>query len=244
MPVTAEPADDKQTEPAEPCEVLLDQADSRAEDVVIEPLLLAEAERIAEKAEPEEPTEQVIEGAEDAQQAEPIVEKREAEEPAVEVQEEVVDEVPLMQEETSIAEKVPVTAEPADDKQTEPAEPCEVLLDQADSRAEDVVIEPLLLAEAERIAEKAEPEEPTEQVIEGAEDAQQAEPIVEKREAEEACQWRFKKKWWTRYHSCKRKRALQRKCLLRQNLLTTSKLNQQNPVRFFLIKQTRELRML
>ena len=55
------PADDKQTEPAEPCEVLLDQADSRAEDVVIEPLLLAEAERIAEKAEPEEPTEQVIE---------------------------------------------------------------------------------------------------------------------------------------------------------------------------------------
>ena len=117
VPVTAEPADDKQTEPAEPCEVLLDQADSRAEDVVIEPLLLAEAERIAEKAEPEEPTEQVIEGAEDAQQAEPIVEKREAEEPAVEVQEEVVDEVPLMQEETSIAEKVPVTAEPADDKQ-------------------------------------------------------------------------------------------------------------------------------
>ena len=73
---------------------------------------------------------------EDAQQAEPIVEKPVAEEPVVEVQE-LVDKVPLMQDETSIAEKLPVPAESAHEKQAEPAEPYEVLLDQADARAHD-----------------------------------------------------------------------------------------------------------
>ena len=94
-------------------------------------------------------------------------------------------------------------------------------------------------------AEKAEHEETSEQEPEGAEDAKQAEPMVEKPEGGEPVVEIPRRGGGRDTIHARRNHALLRKCLLLQNLqMTTSKQNLQNPVRFFLIKQTQQLRML